>query len=146
MKIVLVLLFLCYASFYLCNGQTCTSPVYSNSEAIVKGPCPSSQVIAPVGSTVQFECSYSHNGDYLSIWNITNIKAIVNQNVPPNSGITVTLGGNSASGYTRLTFPATKQDTLSVQCGLCDGADVNCITAPQAAIISLPVQLISFGK
>ena len=63
-----------------------------------KGPCPSSQVIAPVGSTVQFECSYSHNGNYLPFWNITDIKPIVSQNVPPNSGITVTLGGNNANG------------------------------------------------
>ena len=126
MKTVLVLLFLYCTSLNLCNGQKCTTPVYSNSEAIIRGPCPSSQVIAPVGSTITFECSYSHNGDYIPIWNITNIEVIVNQKVPMNSGITVTLGGNSANGYTRLTFPVIKQDTLNIECGLCNGDDVNC--------------------
>ena len=56
------------------------------------------------------------------------------------------LGGNIANGYTRLTFPAIKQVILNVQCGLCNGANVNCTKAPQAAIITLPVELISFGK
>ena len=145
MKIALVLLFLYYTSFYLCNGQTCTSPVYSNSEAIIKGPCPSTKVIAPVGSTVQFECSYNHNGNYLPFWNITNIKNIVNQNVPPNSGITVTLGGNSGNGFTTLTFPITKQGSVDVQCGLCNVAI--CLQSPlQPTVVSSPVQLISFGK
>ena len=85
-------------------------PVYNNSGAIIKRPCPSSKVIAPVGSTVQFECSYNHNGNCLPFWNITDIKPIVSQNVPPNSGITVTLGGNNANGFTTLTFPITKQN------------------------------------
>ena len=138
-------LIFCSLLIYLCNGQTCTSPIYNNSEAIIKGPCPSSQVIAPVGSTIYFECSYSHNGEYLPIWNITNIEIIVNQKVPMNSGLTVTLGGNSDSGFTALTFPITKQDSVDVQCGLCNGA--KCFLSPlHASIISLPVQLISFGK
>ena len=139
------LILFCSLLVYLCNGQTCTSPVYNNSEAIIKGPCPSSQVIAPVGSIVQFECSYSHNGNYLPFWNITNIKGIVNQNVPPNSGITVTLGGNNANGFTTLTFPITKQDSMIIQCGLCNGA--KCYQSPlQPTVVSLPIQLISFGK
>ena len=135
----------CSLLVYLCNGQTCTSPVYNSSKAIIKGPCPSTQVIAPVGSTVQFECSYSHNGNYLPFWNITNIKAIVSQNVPPNSCITVTLGGNNANGFTTLTFPITKQNSVIIQCGLCNVA--KCFQSSlQPTVVSLPVQLISFGK
>ena len=138
-------LIFCSLLVYLCNGQTCTSPVYNSSEVIIKGPCPSSQVIAPVGSTVQFECSYSHNGNYLPFWNITNIKPIVSQNVPPNSGLTVTLGGNNANGFTTLTFSITKQDSVIIQCGLCNVA--KCFQSSlQPTVVSLPVQLISFGK
>ena len=145
MKTALVLFFLYYTSFYLCNRQTCTSPVNNDSEAIIKGPCPFFQVIASVGSTVYFECSYSHNGDYLPFWNITNIKAIVNQNVPPNSGLTVTLGGNNANGFTMLSFPITKQISVDIQCGLCNVAI--CFQSPlQPTVVSLPVQLISSGK
>ena len=141
------LILFCSLLVYFCNGQTCTSPVYNDSKAIIRGPCPSFQVIAPVGSNVTIECSYSHNGDYLPIWNITNIEVIVNQKVPMNSGIAVTLGGNSANGFTRLIFPVTKQDTLNVQCGLCNFLVGNCNPAAlQLTVVSLPVQLISFGK
>ena len=49
---------LCVCSFLfvnLCNGQTCASPVYNNSGVTIRGPYRSSQVITPVGSSVQFE-------------------------------------------------------------------------------------------
>ena len=138
-------IFVLFCSFlvYLCNGQTCTSPVYSNSGVIIRGPCPSSQAIAPVGSTVLFECSFSHSGIYLPFWNITDIEPIINVN-PPNSSIIVTSHGGS-NGYTTLILPITKQDTLDVECGLCRFSD--CEKFPlKATVISLPVQLISFGK
>ena len=35
---------------------------------------------------------------------------------------------NIVNGFTRLTFPIIKQDTLNVQCELCKGAvNVNCL-------------------
>ena len=135
-------LFLCSVLVYLCNGQTCTSPVYSNSGVTIKGPCPSSQVIAPVNSNVKFECSYSHTGSYLPFWNITDIEPIVNVN-SPNSSIIVTSHGGS-NGYTILILPVTKQDRLDVKCGLCSFS--NCEDPLQPTVVSLPVQMISFGK
>ena len=140
-----VALWLSSLLFFLCDGQTCTAPVYTNNfaEANVGGPCPSSQVIAPVGSTIHFKCSYK--GGYLTFWNITDIPPIVGTNKPPpNSGIIVTISG-SGNGFTTLTLPVTEQDSLGVQCGLCNG--VECFQNPlQPTVISLPVEMISFGK
>ena len=140
MKISVSLLFF-FLLFYLCDGQTCTSPVYNNSGVIIRGPCPSSQVIVPTGSTVILECSYTFTGSFHSFWNITNIEPFVSPNGPPNSNIEVT-GDNTG---TTLTVPVSKQNSLDVQCGLCNGGD--CYISPlQATVISLPVQVISFGK
>ena len=127
----------------LCNGQTCTSPEYSNAGVTIRGPCPSSQVIAPIGSTIKFECSYDYSGNYLPFWNITDIEPIINVN-SPNSSIIVTTHGSS-NGYTTLTLPI--QNSVDVECGLCSFLVGNCNpTVLQPTVISLPVQLISFGK
>ena len=143
---MLNLLFISFLLVHLCNGQTCTSPVYSNAGATIRGPCPSSQVIAPVGSTVLFECSFSYAGNYFTLWNITNIVPIVSVNSPNNSNITITINTVTGStGFTTVTLPGTKQDSVGVQCGLCNGID--CYSKPlQPTIISSLVQLISFGK
>ena len=142
MKIVPFQLFFCCLLFHLSNGQTCTSPVYSNSGTTIRGPCPSSQVIAPVGS-MKFECSYSHSGSYLPFWNITDNEPIINVN-SLNSNITVTTHG-SGNGYTTLIIQVANKDLTDVQCGLCNGA--KCYQTPlQPTVISLPVQLISFGN
>ena len=134
----------CFLLFSLCNGQTCTSPVYSNSGATVRGPCPSSQVVVPIGSVIEFNCSYNYSGNYLTLWNITNIGSIIGTSTPPpNSGIKIATG-NSANGFTKLTISVTKQEPLVVQCGLCSLG--NCINPLQPTVISLPVQVISFGK
>ena len=128
----------------LCNGQTYYSPVYNNSGIIIRGPCPSSQVITPVGSTVMFECTYIFTGSYFLLWNITGIEPIVGETILAD-GTIVGVSGSGGNGYTTLTLPVTKQDSVDVQCGLCSGA--TCFTNPlQLTVISLPVQLISFGK
>ena len=126
------------------SNQTCTSPVYSNFDgATIIGPCPSSQVIAPVGSTIKFKCFYSYTGVYLTVWNITDIEPIISQNAPTNISIDVTVSG-SGNGFTTLTLPVSHEDfSLDVQCGLCKGGE--CFPL-QLTVISLPVQLISFGK
>ena len=143
MKIVPFQLFICCLLFHLSNGQTCTSPVYSNSGVTVRGPCPSSQVIAPIGSIIKFECSYSYTGVYLTVWNITDIEPIISTNAPPNSSIAITISGSN-NGFTTLTLPVSHEDISSdVQCGLCKGGE--CFP-PQLTVVSLPVQLISFRK
>ena len=143
MKIVLFQLFFCCFLFDLSNEQTCTSPVYSNSGVTIRGPCPSSQVIAPIGSTIKFECSYSYTGVYLTVWNITDIEPIISLNVPPNSNIAIMIS-SSSNGFTTLTLPVSHEDISSeVQCGLCELG--NC-SPLQPTVISLPIQLISFGK
>ena len=131
--------------FSLCNGQTCTSPVYSNSGATVRGPCPSSEVVVPIGSIIEFNCFYNYIGSYLTFWNISNIGSIVSTTTPPaNSSIMIAVG-NSGNGFTKLTVSVTKQEPLAVQCGLCYGG--KCFQSPlQPTVITLPVQLISFGK
>ena len=41
----------------------------------INGPCPSSQVLAPVGSTMKFECSFDYSGKvHVPFWNITDHK------------------------------------------------------------------------
>ena len=143
---MLNLLFFYFLLVYVNNGQACTGPVYSNSGVTIRGPCPSSQVIAPVGSIVLFECSFSYTGNYFTLWNITDIVPIVGVNSPNFSNITITINSVSGSnGYTTVTLPITKQDSVDVQCGLCNGID--CYSKPlKVTVISLPVQLISFGK
>ena len=143
MKILPFPLFFCCLFFDLSNEQTCTSPVYSNSGVTIRGPCPSSQVIAPVGSIIKFDCSYSYTGVYLTVWNTTDIEPIISVNVPPNSSIDVTVSG-SGNGFTTLSLPVSHEDFSSdVQCGLCKGGE--CFPL-QLTVVSLPVQLISFGK
>ena len=116
--------FFCSFLVYLCNRQTCTSPVYSNYGVTIRGPCSAYQAIAPVNSNVTFECSYSYSGiSYLQFWNIT-IKHIIYVN-SPNSNIIMTTHGGS-NGYTILTFLITKQDSVNVQCGLCNFQVENC--------------------
>ena len=140
----------CCLFFCLCSyGQDCTSPVYNNSAGVtIRWPCPSSQVIAPVGSTtVKFECSYSYTGVYFTFWNITDIEPIVGVNPPLNSDIVVTVDGGGSGGVTTISLPVTKQSILNVQCGLCNNNKAECIQSSlQTTVISLPVQLISFGK
>ena len=140
--------FLCFLLFYLCNGQICTSPVHNNSAGVtIRGPCPSSQIIVPVGSIIKFNCSYGYNGQYLTFWNITNIEPVISHfTPPPNSGIAVTISG-SGNGFTTLTFPVTNRTSLDVQCGLCNNNKGECSQSSlQPTVISLPVQVISFGK
>ena len=140
---VIFLLFFSTLLVYFSNAQTCTSPVYNNSAGVtIRGPCPSSQVIAPIGSTIKFECSYSYTVNDFTVWNITDIPLIVGPNVPLNTSIIVTVQGSSDGGYTTLTLPLTKQVSVDVQCGLFNP----CINPLQPTVISLPVQLISFGK
>ena len=137
----------CIPLIHLYNGQTCTSPVYNNSAgAIIRGPCPSSLVIAPVENAIKFNCSYDYTGDTLTFWKVTDIGAIVGVNSPNNSGITITINSvSSGNGFTTLILPVTKHNSVDVQCGLCNGID--CFRSPlQPTVISLPVQLISFGK
>ena len=67
------LLFFCWL---VSNGQTCTSPVYNNSVGVtIRGPCPSSQVFVAFtsNSTVNFTCSFDHDGSYLTFWKVTDI-------------------------------------------------------------------------
>ena len=142
-SMMLILLF-CSLLVCLCNGQTCTSPVYSSSGATIRGPCPSSQIITPVSSML-LKCSFSYSGNYLSFWNITDIGFIFGVNSPNNSSINITINSSSSNGFTTLALPVNKLHSVDVQCGLCHG--INCFQSPfQVTVISLPVQLISFGK
>ena len=145
MRPTFVILLWCIPLIHIYNGKTCTSPVYNNSAgAIIRGPCPSSTVIAPIGSTIKFNCSYDYTGDTLTFWNVTDIGTIVGVNSPKNSNIHIKLSGGSGNGFTTLTLPVSHEDFLTdVQCGLCKGGE--CFPL-QPTVISLPVQLISFGK
>ena len=140
------LLLLCSVLVCLCNGQTCTSPVYSNSGVTIKGPCPSSQVITPVGSTnVKFECFLNHSGGYLIFWNVTTFPLVLSSNPIPN-GIDLDVPGGS-TGITSVTIENIGSQKLTeIQCGLCN-VQGGCFQSPlQPTVITLPVQLISFGK
>ena len=146
MRPTFVILLWCILLIHIYNGKTCTTPIYNNSAgAIIRGPCPSSTVIAPIGSTIKFNCSYDYTGDTLTFWNVTDIGTIVGVNSPKNTNIHIKLSGGSGNGFTTLSLPVTQYEPLDVQCGLCNGID--CYLTPlQVTVISLPVQLISFGK
>ena len=139
------LVFFCSFFFYLSNGQTCTSPVYSNSRATIKGPCPSSQVITPVGSTVLFNCYINGTGGYIPFWNVTSFPLIFSFNpIPTDIELTVP---NGAEGFTSLNIKniGTRNLVLTeVQCGLCKTSF--CFTTFQDSVISLPVRVITFSK
>ena len=91
---------------YYCNGQICTSPVYSNSDgATIRGPCPLSQVIAPVGSTIVFTCYFTGSG-YTKFWNVSGLIFLDNYDNPPNTNVTYVINGGDSSGSTILTSAA----------------------------------------
>ena len=144
MKIVAFHLFFYFILFHLSNEQTCTSPVYSKSEVTIRGPCPSPQVITPVGSTnIKFECFLNHSGGYLILWNITGFPLVLSSNPIP-SGINFIIPADS-TGITSITIKnIDHQKLIEIQCGLCSSAI--CFNSLQPTIISLSVQLISFGK
>ena len=146
MKIGPFQLFFWCLLFHVSNEQTCTSPVYSKSGATIKGPCPSSQVITPVGSTnVKFECFLNHSGGYLIFWNVTGFPLVIYSNTIPN-GIDLDVP-NGGTGITSVTIENIgSQKLMEIQCGLCK-VQGGCFQSPlQPTVISLPVQLISFGK
>ena len=139
-----------------CNGQTCTSPVYNNSAgATIRGPCPSSQVIAPVGSIVKFICSFA-GFDHTQFWNVSDLIFIAGRQKPPNTNVSFSLNyddGSVSSGYTILTVPVESKyltQLLIIKCGLChlDGScsPSNLQDSSEETLTTLPVQLISFGK
>ena len=142
-------LFLCSLLIYLCNGQDCTSPVYNNfAGAIIRGPCPSSQVVAPVGSTIKFKCSFDASG-YTQFWNVSGLIFVTNFQEPPNTNVSFITNAASGSGSTVLTVPVESQylaQLLNIQCGLCN---LNSACTPsnlQDKFGTIPVQLIGFGK
>lgn len=94
-----------------------TKHTMASTRVTIRGPCPSTQILAPVGSTIIFECSYNYTGSYLSFWNITDIRPIINVN-SVNSSIFVTTHDDGSNGYSTLTLPIIKEDSMVVQCGL----------------------------
>ena len=132
---------------YYCNGQTCTSPVYNNSAgATIRGPCPSSQVIVPVGSTIRFTCYFTGNG-YTQFWNVSGLIFLTNYDNPPNTNVTYVINGGGSSGSTILTVPVESQylsQLLDITFGLCP---LSCTpTNLQGNFSTIPVHLIAFGK
>ena len=146
-----LLLLFCSLVFSFCTGQeqqlTCTSPVYNGSTGVtIRGPCPSSQILAPVGSTITFECSYNYyNGNNVQIpfWNITDHDPLVLNYNDANIAVNTDLSTRETT-FTILKLYQYSSNLLEAQCGLCNAA--NCGIPPQPTVISLPVQLISFGK
>ena len=55
-----------------------------------------------------FECSFSYDGNYFTLWNITNIVPIVSLNVPVNTSISLTISDGGGNGFTTLTLPVTQ--------------------------------------
>ena len=137
-----------WLSFCLSPYYRVFIPVYSNSGVTIKGPCPSSQDITPVGSTkVKFECFLNHSGGYLMFWNVTGFSLVIYSNAIPN-GIDLDVPSGGTSGITSVTIENIGSQKLTkIQCGLCNNNKVECIQSPlQPTVISIPVQLISFGK
>ena len=144
-----LLLLFCSLVFYFCTGQQqqlCTSPVYNSSTGVtIRGPCPSAQILVPVGNNITFKCSYEYSGNSIQIpfWNITDHDPLV-LNFNDDS---LTVNTDLSKRETTLTILKLHQYSsklLEAQCGLCNAG--NCGISPQPTVISLPVQLISFGK
>ena len=144
MEAIKLFLFLTFVRCTCTEQQlTCTSPVYNGSTGVtIRGPCPSSQVLVPVGSTITFECSYDYfsgNNVQIPFWNITDREPIV---LELKNDVNLTVSTDLSTKKTTLTI--LRSNSLETQCGLCNAA--NCGIPPQPTVISLPVQLISFGK
>ena len=112
MKSINSLLLFCSFVLYVCTGQqqqTCISLLYNVSTGVtISGPCPSSQVLAPVGSTIKFECSYDYCGKvHVPFWNIRDHKPIVLDHNDIN--LTVTTNSEVRPRETTLTIKILKQ-------------------------------------
>ena len=147
MKTALVrgLLFFCSLALSLYCGLslTCTSPVYNNSAgATIRGPCPSSQVIASIGSNVYFKCSFEGSG-YNKLWNISGLLFITGFASPPSLPNTTI---NVYQDLTVLAISVFNEQVLHIQCGLCNLISSCHPSNLQDTFTTLPVQLISFGK
>ena len=139
------LLFFCSfaLSLYCGLSLTCTSSVYNNfAGAIIRGPCPSSQVIASIGSTVMFECSFEGSG-YIKLWNISSHLFITGFASPsPLNNTTI----SASQDLTVLTISVLSEQVLYIQCGLCNLISSCHPSNLQDTSMTLPVQFISFGK
>ena len=142
--------FICSFFFSFCTGQQqqiCTRPVYNGSIGVtIRGPCPSSHVLAPVGSTITFECSYDYfsgNNVQIPFWNITGHDPFVLNFNDGNLTVTTDLSARKTA-FTISKLQQYSSNFLEAQYGLCNA--VNCGIPLQPTVISLPVQLISFGK
>lgn len=104
------------------NKQNCTSPKYSNfAGAVIKGSCPSSQVVATIGSIVKFICSFA-GVDHTQFWHVSVLIFITGHQIPPNTNVSFRLDyddGSVSSGSTIVTVPVESKYLLIIKCGLC---------------------------
>ena len=139
-----LLLFLQLSSFF-CNGQqSCTGPVNSNLIATINGPCSASTspVIATIGATLHYQCSFALNQIHIAYWNISSFGLIYKFANQSSNVLAQFDSGDISISITLLSQYI--QDILYVSCGLCSITDA-CIP-PQLFVVSDPVQIITFGK
>ena len=96
---------------------------------------------------MKFECFLNHSGGYLIFWNVTGFPLVIYSNTIPN-GIDLDVPSGGTNGITSVTIENIgSQKLMEIQCGLCNNNKGECIQSSlQPTVISLPVQLISFGK
>ena len=155
----LLLLVIVFSLSHSISPPNCTGPVTFNSINInIKGPCPDSTVIAPVGSTVQYRCDYEDGTEenLAPYWHIAGLSGTpFIQGTPGHGEHNIKISKISAGFYTIITIPILEQylnNTLNIQCGLCSVPSVcydstkPTINRLRENITSSMVELITFGK
>ena len=153
MNIVLFSLFLLARSSFSCSDTV----TFSSPDFTIKGPCPDSTVIAPVGSTVHYRCDYEDrkSGVDLPYWHIAGLGATPFLLGEGNEHSVTIVSVITATGNTIITIPILEQylnNTLNIRCGLCSAPVCYDSTKPTINILSenitsnSTVELVTFGE
>ena len=140
------------------DSLPCSGPVtFSSPDFTITGPCPDSEVIAPVGSTVQYRCDYEDIKSvfYRPYWHIAELSGtpfVLGWGTNYSFGIagsTSTSDNSVTTGNTIITIPLQEQylnNTLNIRCGLCFMCNSQIEIFQENITSSIVVELITFGS
>ena len=104
---------LCFVSFSLLFYSVDSCSTVSGSGVTLTGVCPNDTFTVPVGATLEYSCSYSLSGTFVTYWNVSG--DIITANTDPFPvGVTSVTSNNQKSVITIVTM-----NTVHIQCGLC---------------------------
>ena len=136
LKMLSLLLLLCLL-FY--SVDSC-STVFGSGVTLT-GVCPNDTFTVPVGTTLDYSCSYSFSGTFVAYWNVSGNISTANTNPLPSGIISITANSD------RSVLTINAERLLDIQCGLCDlTGPMSCFPEPQEFVGAESIYLIVFGK